>query len=257
MSKARPASTIVLMRPSMKILFLRRSRKASFFPNAWVFPGGRVDLDDALIPTQGSVEGLENKAYGVAALRECFEEAGVWIGLGNPSESFRQELNHRKTTLKEDATLIADLDRLSLFSRWITPTTEPKRYDTLFFLAQLTENEHPIPQADQHETVESAWYTPTEVIEEHKKGEVSLAPPTLLTLMELEKYDSYSELMKGKRDMRPILPLHYRDPELEILLPGHPKHSRRRSWRVPGKPRSSKHRQCWPKKHKNCAMGRW
>ena len=58
MSKARPASTIVLMRPSMKILFLRRSRKSSFFPSAWVFPGGRLDDADSRASRFGDDEHL-------------------------------------------------------------------------------------------------------------------------------------------------------------------------------------------------------
>ena len=225
MTPARKASTLILFQShAYRILMVKRARQLAFFPNAWVFPGGRVDAEDSLLPTQGSVSGIEDRSFAVAALRECFEEAGVWIGVGDPTEDFRNQLNHRKAKLLDDTSLIADLDRLHFFSRRVTPVAEPKRYDTYFFLAQLTPEENPIPQADQHETVESAWLSPTEAIERHQSGEVSLAPPTLLTLMELARYDSFEALLNAPRNLQPIMPLHRKNPDLEILLPGHPLH---------------------------------
>ena len=44
-SPVRKAATVIVLRPGLaepELLMLRRSRKAGFFPNAWVFPGGRV-----------------------------------------------------------------------------------------------------------------------------------------------------------------------------------------------------------------------
>ena len=43
---SKPAATVILVRPDLKILLMRRSKKTSFFPSAWVFPGGRVDEAD-------------------------------------------------------------------------------------------------------------------------------------------------------------------------------------------------------------------
>ena len=74
MGDVRPAATVIIVRDGVsgpEILMLRRSRRAGFFPNAWVFPGGRVDAADADVPTVGDVRGapIEDRAFAVAALR--------------------------------------------------------------------------------------------------------------------------------------------------------------------------------------------
>ena len=221
----RHASTIIVFdHDSYRILMVKRSRQLAFFPNAWVFPGGRVDEQDEHVPVYGDVDGLSNNAFAVAAVRECFEEAGVWLGAGTPSLELRDALNHRKGTLLDEPDLVADLERLTLYSRWITPIAEPKRYDTLFFLTQLRIDEHFVPQADQSETVDSGWFSPQEMIDAHYRKEVSLAPPTLLTLLELAQYTSVQQVLARNHDVRPIMPVHRKNPDLEILLPGHIDH---------------------------------
>jgi 8-oxo-dGTP pyrophosphatase MutT (NUDIX family) len=167
---------------------------------------------------------LNDDAFATAAVRECFEEAGVWLGDGVPSDTLRHALNHREGSLLDEPSLVADLERLTLYSRWVTPVGEPKRYDTLFFLTQLRADENFIPQADQSETVDSAWFSPQEAVDAHQRGDVFLAPPTLLTLMELARFSSFEEIFSTHRDLRAIMPVHRREPDLEILLPGHPDH---------------------------------
>ena len=69
MKPARLASTLILFQAhSYRILMVKRARQLAFFPNAWVFPGGRVDDDDASVTTTGKVEGLIDEAY--AAITE-------------------------------------------------------------------------------------------------------------------------------------------------------------------------------------------
>jgi 3-isopropylmalate/(R)-2-methylmalate dehydratase large subunit len=61
MAEARPAATVLLLRPSPQgpeVLLLRRASSAGFFPNTWVFPGGRVEAADASVPTCGAVPAL-------------------------------------------------------------------------------------------------------------------------------------------------------------------------------------------------------
>ena len=225
LAPARLAATIIVFRhQSYRVLMVKRARQLAFFPNAWVFPGGRVDAHDSDVPVRGHVEGLEDAAIATAAVRECFEEAGVWLGDGEPSDALRDALNHRQGSLCADDSLVADLERLTLYSRWVTPTAEPKRYDALFFITQLRADEFFTPQADQSETVDSAWFSPQEAVDAHKRGEIFLAPPTLLTLMELARYSSFEELASQEHDIEPVMPVHRKNPDLEILLPGHEGH---------------------------------
>ena len=116
-------------------------QKASFFPSAWVFPGGRVDEADKQVSCYGENTGLDHNYFAVAAIRECYEEAGIWFGIGDTTEELRTGLNNRNMTLSDAPHLQANLDRMELWSWWITPENEPKRYDTRFFICELSEEE--------------------------------------------------------------------------------------------------------------------
>src|SRR6202142_1384511 len=96
----RDAATVMLVRdardpdgqPAIEVCMLRRNLASEFVAGAYVFPGGRVDPGDhgpsveALCRGRSDAEasavlGVESGglAYWVAALRECFEEAGVML----------------------------------------------------------------------------------------------------------------------------------------------------------------------------------
>ena len=91
----RPAATLILLRDSEagpEIFMLKRSPSAAFVANAYVFPGGGLDAADhkALDRVRGLTEAEANRrlgvdtgglAYWVAAVRECFEEAGILIAV--------------------------------------------------------------------------------------------------------------------------------------------------------------------------------
>ena len=56
------AGCIVCQDSEGRYLLTRRNRRMGFYPSAWVFPGGHLEVD----------EGLDE-----GALREFFEETGV------------------------------------------------------------------------------------------------------------------------------------------------------------------------------------
>src|SRR5262245_6065476 len=96
-----PAASVILLRGNpYEVLMIRRHEKMSFVPNAWVFPGGAVDAEDA---RQTPLETMRT-----TAAREMLEETGIAV----------------------------DPPDLVWTSRWITPEGLPKRFDTYFFLAQ-------------------------------------------------------------------------------------------------------------------------
>ncbi len=228
--EAKPAATVIIIRdqPSgPEVLMLKRSGRSGFFPNAWVFPGGRVDPGDDILETRGEAYGLSaaDRAFGVASIRETFEESGVWLGDGKPRDGFRDALNKRQTTLAEATQLTADLGRLALWSWWVTPEVEPKRYDTRFFLTLLTEVEASNVQCDEVETVEHRWIRPSVAVAEAEAGTFFLAPPTYLTLCELTDFTSGTKAMQSaaKRTVHPIIPkLDMKDGQWTVVLPGDP-----------------------------------
>ena len=188
MSAARPAATVLLLRPSAdgpEVLMLRRSGRSGFFPDAWVFPGGRVEPGDAALPHTGGVDGLDEPRWAVAALRETFEEAGIWLGAGAPDADLRDRLNQRQGSLSEAPGLVADLSRVDWVAWWVTPEAEPKRYDTRFFLVEVTRAEVAGATPCHVETVQSRWIRPVDAVAAQARGELFLAPPTLRVLEEL------------------------------------------------------------------------
>ena len=211
---------------------LKRSARASFFPDAWVFPGGRVDASDARTPVSGTVPNLPDtlQASAVAALRECFEEAGIWLGQGAPSVQLRDGLNNRTANLVDDGPddLCADLHRLVWWAWWVTPVEEPRRYDTQFFLSLVHSEEVQDACPDQTETVSHLWIRPSDAVQRADQGRFFLAPPTLRTLEELATFGSSQEAFAAgqSRVVHPICP-RVDASEVDglegwaIILPGH------------------------------------
>src|SRR5258706_15528847 len=94
-AEPRPASTVVLVRPStarFEVFLVRRSDSIAFMGGAHVFPGGRVDPADHIDHIDTTIDGMTGAAarmpdlpaeaaiaHHVAALRELFEEAGLLL----------------------------------------------------------------------------------------------------------------------------------------------------------------------------------
>ena len=121
-------------------------------------------------------------AFWVAALRECFEEAGVLLAYrgtvpaggdvalldvarrGYPARDWRR-CGWRSTRVRSVSStpvgregLRLATDRVHYFSHWITPEPAPKRYDTRFFVAALPPGQ--VPVHDDYETVDTVWVRP-------------------------------------------------------------------------------------------------
>lgn len=214
---------------------VQRHRRSGFLPNAWVFPGGRVDDTDRLhghARVQGrlALTGLSEAgavAYGVGAVRETFEEAGIWLGDGTLSPDLREPMAKGEVTIAaalegSNATIV--LDRLRPWSWWITPVVEPKRFDTRFLIALAPSGPG---SHDDRETVDSRWIDPREVLANHDLKVFPLAPPTWWTLRELASYDTAEAAFSVAADgpMVPVQPvMQFEESGLRLLLPGHPDH---------------------------------
>src|SRR5262249_5085151 len=138
---------------------------------------GRIDPDD------GGPE--------VAAVRELFEEAGVLLTdrpLAEETQAeWRRRLNAGSGGLRQllaAAQLPPHRSRLQFWSRWLTPSFEPKRFDAAFFVAELPPGQ--TPSFDQKETVEELWISPAEALARQTAGTLRLPPPQVRTFIELE-----------------------------------------------------------------------
>ncbi len=207
----RPASTVVLLRPSasrFEVFLVRRHENVRFMGGAHVFPGGGVEpadetgdhreLADRLAPAIARMDGMSPPlaiAYHVAAARELFEESGVRV---EPHD-------------------------LTPFARWVTPEFQPKRFDTWFFVAVS-----PAGQAATHdgvETTDSAWVDPAEAIQMCRRGGIALPPPTWTILRKLSTFAGVEDTVRWARETRIVrvkpAVVDHEDGRL-LMLPGDP-----------------------------------
>jgi 8-oxo-dGTP pyrophosphatase MutT (NUDIX family) len=243
MTDARPATTILILRDApgvgLQVFLVQRNRTAGFLPNAWVFPGGRVDPTDALddhpqvtggaaVEARWEVPAAAARAHLVAGVRETFEESGIWLGPVAPPAGSRAALASGALDfdrlLRETGAQV-DLDRLRPWSWWVTPVVEKRRFDTRFLLAVAETDVE--GSADGQETVASGWFDPKAVVRDATLQDFPLAPPTWWTLVELAAFDSAAAAMDAsqRRPERPIRPImHFTEQGMRLVLPGHPEH---------------------------------
>ncbi len=223
--EARSASTIVLVRPygtRFQVYLLKRSGQSGFFPGSYVFPGGAVASEDrnaelwlrhsdlALMGVEerlgGTLPATEALAYGVAAIRETFEEAGVLLAnRGQEAQSGIQAICETRKVEKLSRGWLREwavsgewhllLSRLARWAHWITPEAFKPRFDTRFFLAFVPADQECSP--DDQETIHGIWVTPEQGLAANLRGEIPLSPPTLVTLQELVQYQALKELQEG------------------------------------------------------------
>jgi 8-oxo-dGTP pyrophosphatase MutT (NUDIX family) len=248
-AEARPAATVVLMRAGagsgdasaasgLEVLLLRRVRTSGFVPGAYVFPGGRVDRDDAAGALLERLDGMSADdaaerlgmaadaeppavAYVVAALREAFEETGILVGHdadGAPAPSAASDPAVRR--LRDD--LLADEDAfpvvldamgcrmdgraVAYIAHWITPVAEPRRYDTRFFAAAVSPEREELLNA--REMSHGVWLSPGEALARHERGELPMVFPTVRTLEDLAAFSSPEAVLA-----------HWADREVPTVLP--------------------------------------
>ena len=82
----------------------------------------------------------------------------------------------------------------------MTPTAEPKRYDAFFFITELRADELFTPQADQSETVDSAWDLPTRCCGAQSRRDV-FGSSDIIDLDGMARYSSFAELCAQTHDI--------------------------------------------------------
>jgi len=218
----RPAATVILTRAhadEFQVYLLKRSDRSGFMGGYYVFPGGTLDtedrdtgvwrhhvdmnFEDISIKLGGGLNPEDALAYGVAALRETMEEAGVLLARQEQPQAGGQELicslrlrpnflpGWFKQRIVMDKWILA-LSRLTRWAHWITPELMKRRYDTRFFLTFLPAEQ--VCRPDNRETTHGLWISPREGLAANRNGKIPLSPPTLITLSELSKYPHWEDL---------------------------------------------------------------
>ncbi|MCH7787822.1 MAG: NUDIX hydrolase [Acidobacteria bacterium] len=164
-----PAATLVLVserQGQLETLMLRKNSKITF-GGMWVFPGGRLDLED-YHDDDGDLE----RAARVAAVRETREETDIGV----------------------------DAAQLEWFAHWTPPPVAPKRFTTFFFAAETTTD---VVEIDGGEIYDAEWMAPLDALERRDRAEIELAPPTWVTLHHLSQHDTVSSFLEWAHHIEP------------------------------------------------------
>lgn len=214
-----PAATLVIIKDSAHgplVLLQQRSEHARFVAGAWVFPGGKLEagdsdpvweqrshsLNDA---TASAALGLEHGglAYWIAAIRECFEEAGLlpvygggWLAPATLN-AWRSQLTDQQQTfagLCERENLRLHTSDIHYLSHWVTPDPSPIRFDTRFFIMQAPDGQE--PHHSLFEAVDTRWISPEEALQLNREGRFPLILPTLVTLQQMTGHTNCRTLLQ-------------------------------------------------------------
>jgi 8-oxo-dGTP pyrophosphatase MutT (NUDIX family) len=199
----------MVLRPDpagMAVYMTRRSSRSRFMPDAYVFPGGAVDPADGEPP----------QAFAVAALRELFEEAGILIAsdaTGSPAALDAAQLAALRARCAEGAplaellgahALTLDTSALTYYSNWITPASEPIRFDAHFFVARAPEGQAGL--ADATEVHDGRWFVPRRALASAERKELTIRFPTQKHLERLARFEELEAFMAHAR-ARNVLPI--------------------------------------------------
>jgi len=178
---------VVLLRDAeagLELLLLQRAPRDAK-PGPWVFPGGKVEPADV----EGGAPFSRESALR-AAVRETREEAGLAL----------------------------DESRLVAISRWITPEISPQRFDTWFFVGAV-DTSHEVVVCGA-EMVAHRWLAPAAALAAYGSGELSLAPPTFVTVSWLLGHTRAAAAMRALADAPFITfrPRIHRTPDGAVML---------------------------------------
>ena len=260
----RPAATVMLLRDhplnGVEVFMLQRTLNAAFAKGMYVFPGGRVDANDAESTLEAHCDGMTDEeasallgiphgglSYWVAVIRECFEEAGVLLARHETTgdvvrfddDETAQRFEVERENIHDGSVALLDLckreglrlttDDIHYVSHWITPMGEKRRFDTRFFIARAPQAQEPLH--DDGETIESFWISPQEAIERAHEKDLMLMPPTKANIEFLLPFTSADEVLEAAAQVgmpQTILPKLKIDSDgrvVGIAMPGDPEYA--------------------------------
>ena len=202
----RDASTVIVARDGragIEVYMLRRSSQSPAVPDAYVFPGGTLDDNDRSPQARMRLVGQwrpAEPAFTYAAIRETFEECGLLFSVTPiPAERLRDARTKMLEGGRSFAETLIDLDArldaraVRYFSRWITPTVVPHRFDARFFVSRAPAGQQ--AEADALETYDGKWIRPLDALESAGRDEMQLIFPTLKHLERVAQFASVDALL--------------------------------------------------------------
>jgi 8-oxo-dGTP pyrophosphatase MutT (NUDIX family) len=209
----RDAATLIIVRHDdaiPKVLLGQRHDSHAFMPNKFVFPGGRLDRSDTrtkvghdldpvvheklLKRMRGRVSHARARGLAIAAIRETYEETGLFLGSLPVNSALANEEWDGVIAVTQ-----LDLSGLRFFARAITPPGRTRRFDSRFFVAHarhignLDNPRHP----GSGELLKPYWFSFAEALE------LDLPMITRDVLKRLQP------LMEKREELRPDQPVSF------------------------------------------------
>lgn len=225
----RPASTTLVLRDNpaghLEVLMLRRQAGAKFMPGHYVFPGGTVDAADAADAAWAHADEAAavaearlclpegGRGYALAALRECAEECGLWLGAPAGQGGGAQAQTGAPRW---------HVSALHPWAHWVSPRGLPQRFDTRFFVVAAPPDQQAV--CDDREIDALEWIRPELALSE---GRLLLAFVTQRMLASLAPYANVAAVLAQAQQRHTLEVVHPRlsrnaAGEREVIHPGHP-----------------------------------
>jgi 8-oxo-dGTP pyrophosphatase MutT (NUDIX family) len=174
--RPKDAATLILVDrsgPAPKVLLGKRHQRHKFMPGRFVFPGGRVDPIDRVMPVARPLNphaqanlmkhlqrasAAKAQAFALASIRETFEETGLLVGARSNEIA---NVPGGPWTAFAEAKILPDLAELHFIGRAITPPGRPRRFDARFFTTDASAIAHRIEgvTGPDAELTELVWMT--------------------------------------------------------------------------------------------------
>ena len=236
----RDATTVILLREreTLETYLMRRASTMAFAAGMHVFPGGRVDEVD-LAPdlpwVNRTIDGARMTAsialargLIVCAVRELFEETGVLLAVDADGNTPREDSAWENDRLAINGSsgalgpilrrrgLSLDPELLPLWTHWVTPEIESRRYDVRFFVAAVPPGQQARDVSGEADDVR--WMPPADALAAYGQGSLPMLPPTVATLADLTGMPDIKGVMAAAalRDVRPLMPRPRLDSQGEI-----------------------------------------
>ncbi len=215
--RPRDASTLLVLDHAVggpvRVLMGKRHMRHRFMPGAWVFPGGRVDAGDSrialaddyrpgelarlMVDMKGPRTATRARAFAVAAFRETYEEAGLFVGRPIEGAATGAEHDpHDAFAAFAARGLTPALSAVRFVARAITPPGRPRRFDTRFLAVPAAAIGGHLDSGvgPSGELEDVAWVTFDEA-----RARPELAPITRGVLDELEARLAGDPTLEGER----------------------------------------------------------
>lgn len=167
-----PAVSVIPLRErggTLEVFVQHRAHTMDFVPGAVVFPGGRVDPQDATTAYRLGID--VTQACGV---REVAEETSA----------------------------VVDPADLLPWDRWVTPIGYPKRFDVVFYVLPVTDGAEFVHATG--EAVRSEWTPVPDLVRAVEAGEVAMVPPTRTIIDELSALGSLEAVVGLRPEVGPV-----------------------------------------------------